>query len=189
MANQTFHLRITLLGVQPPIWRRVAVAANTSLPRLHRVLQAAMGWEDYHLHLFRVGRDHYGVPDPEFDDKTLDERTKRLRDLVHSYGDAFMYDYDFGDGWRHLVELEFVMERKEGELVPRCIEGERACPPEDVGGIRGYEEFLRVIRDPHDEEHERMLEWAGERFDPERFDLEEAEARMGRLRPRRALKR
>lgn len=88
------------------------------------------------------------------------------------------------------MEVDGVLERKEGELPPRCIEGERACPPEDVGdvgGIGGYEEFLRVIRDPHHEEHERMLEWAGGRFDPGRFDLEEAEARMRRLRPRRVL--
>ncbi|TAM75232.1 plasmid pRiA4b ORF-3 family protein [bacterium] len=187
-AGSIFHLKITLLGIEPAIWRLMAVRGDTALPRLHRILQAAMGWEDYHLHLFRVGREHFGVPDPDFDDNTVDERGKRLRDLA-SYGDAFIYEYDFGDGWRHLVEVDGVLDQNENELLPRCIEGERTCPPEDVGGIGGYKEFLRVIRDPSEEEHERMLEWAGGRFDPEGFDLEEAEARMRRLRPRRAPKR
>jgi hypothetical protein len=168
-----YQLKVTLEWSKPPIWRRILLPSTTTLPRLHSILQAAMGWTDSHLHQFVVGQVRYGTPEPEFDPDILDERRVPMDRLLREKGDALVYEYDFGDGWRHLVEVERVLPPDQCMTHPRCIAGERACPPEDVGGVPGYERFLDVIRDLEDPDHAHYLAWVGDQFDPETFDVEE----------------
>ncbi len=167
-----YQLKITLQDIDPPIWRRLLVPADTKLPRLHRLLQTVMGWENYHLHAFAVGELLYGEPDPDFDDaRNVNERRVRLGDIAPEVGACFLYQYDFGDNWRHEVLVEKIMSADPIASYPLCTGGKRACPPEDCGGTWGYETFLEAITDPEHEEHEQYLMWIGGAFDPEGFDL------------------
>lgn len=165
------QLKVVLRGSEPPIWRRLQVPSTTTLAELHGVLQVAMGWEDYHLHQFEIARVTYGIDDGEgWGPAPKDERRTRL-DRVARKGTSLVYEYDFGDSWEHDITVDDVFAAEEGKTYPTCTAGERACPPEDCGGIWGYEEFLGALADPDHEEHDRLLEWVGGEFDPERFDL------------------
>ena len=178
---RAYQLKITLLEIEPPIWRRFVVRADTPLPKLHRVIQAVMGWADYHLHAFCIADERFGVPDPHFEDDTHDERGIKLRRFVGP-GERVVYEYDFGDGWQHLVEVEQELPTSDLKHVPACLEGERSCPPEDCGGAWGYAEFLEAIADPEHEEHESMLEWVGGSFDPEAFDPDSVNETLREIR-------
>lgn len=167
-----WQLKITLKDSSPPIWRRILVAGDTSLAKLHRILQTVMGWTDSHLHQFMIDRRYYGVPDPEFGNETEDERRVKLVEVVHGEKDRFLYEYDFGDGWSHQILVEKIAPKEEGKYYPVCVAGKRSCPPEDCGGIWGYQNFLEAISDPKHPEHESMTEWIGARFDPEAFKLD-----------------
>ena len=170
-----FQLEVILKGTNPPIWRRFEVPETMTLAQLHAVLQTVMGWTDSHLHRFVINGKEYGRPDYEErwadDDPLLDERRVRLTKLLQIAPTAFLYEYDYGDSWLHLIVMERYWPASPGGHVPRCTEGERACPPEDVGGIDGYEDLLAVLADPAHEEHEGMRMWVGEDFEPERFDI------------------
>ncbi len=176
MANSprdVFEINVSLNYVTPPIWRRLLVSPETDLGDLHVIIQIAMGWTDSHLHQFIVGNDFYGVPDPAFDGEVSDESAIQIGSLLKKDGDSILYEYDFGDGWVHTVTLERIRPQQPGEAVPACLAGERSCPLEDVGGPFGYTEFLQVFADKTHPEHEEMVDWAGEHFDPERFDLDD----------------
>lgn len=181
LAKKALQLRISLLEVEPEIWRRFVVPADIPLARLHDVLQAVMGWLDCHLHLFRFRSGNFGVPDPDFEDDTQDELKKQLHQLVE-VGDEFVYAYDFGDDWHHRVVVEAVVERKAHRELPICLEGARRCPPEDVGGAWGYSDFLEAYLDPKSERHSELVEWIGEKFDPERFDLARINTNLQRIK-------
>ena len=173
-AMGAWVLRVSLLEVSPEIWRRVAVPADIPLGELHLVLNAAMGWEDYHLHCFEVGEVVYGVPDPDPDgfegSGEVDEAGHLLSDIAQ-VGARLVYVYDFGDGWHHRVEVE--REAPDGEFpeLPICLEGAGHCPPEDCGGVGGFEVFCAAMADPSHEEHPAYWEWYGRPFDPSVFDL------------------
>jgi len=169
---QIYQLKITLKESRPPIWRRFQVRSDVTLAKLHRIIQEVMGWFDGHLHQFIVGRIYYGVPDPDDLSETRDERKVRLDQILSVPGRKIVYEYDFGDGWEHEIVLEKILSPDPKTRYPRCLDGARACPPEDCGGIYGYADFLEAIRNPEHEEHEEMLEWIGGEFDPEEFDLE-----------------
>lgn len=171
-----YQLKVTLRDTKPPIWRRVEVPGSTRLDHLHLMIQAAMGWYNCHLHSFTVGEETYGMYDDELDVDYEDERDYRLQDVVRSESIKFMYTYDFGDNWEHDVLVEKITSPKAGAKYPRCTDGARACPPEDVGSTCGYAEFLKAIRNPKHEEHDAMLEWVGGKFDPEAFDVGETDA-------------
>jgi len=179
-----FQLKVALLDTKPPIWRRVLVAGDSTLDHLHEVIQAAFGWWSYHLHEFEVGPVRYGVPDPDEDwgEPPRDERRMRL-DAIAGEGSSFRYTYDFGDGWEHKVTVEKVLPADSVATVPACIDGRRACPPEDCGGPWGYRELLEMLADPTHPEHDRRREWIGRPFDPEAFDPSEFETNLqnGRL--------
>lgn len=177
-----YQLKVTLRDSKPPIWRRVQLPADITLHKLHRVLQTVMGWTDSHLHQFVVDGEIYGEPDPAFDLDVKSERRARLHQIVRGEKDKFIYEYDFGDGWEHVVLLEKVLPTEPGARYPVCLTGRRACPPEDVGGVWGYAEFLGTIGDETHPEHEEMLEWVGREFDPEHFDLEDTNAALRLLR-------
>jgi len=170
-SRALYQLKITLRDIHPPIWRRIQVWEDTTLAQLHTILQIVMGWEDYHLHEFVIGRRLYSVPDPDDDmneRKVVDESHVPLGEVVPRVGTKFAYLYDFGDSWEHDLILEAILLPETTAQYPTCIGGERRTPPEDVGGITGYEEYLAVLADPEHEEHENMLQWRGQ-FDPESF--------------------
>jgi len=179
-----YQIKVTLTGSKPPIWRRIQVRSDITLAKLHDIIQAVMGWYDYHLHQFIVAGAYFGVPDPEYDDwvDMRDEKKMRLNQITTSQGFKFAYEYDFGDSWEHTLLVEKILPPEEGVQYPVCVKGRRACPPEDVGGIWGYDGFLEAIQDPNHPEYDMYLEWIGGEFDPEAFDLDEANAALRRVK-------
>jgi hypothetical protein len=170
------QILVTLDEIEPAIWRRLVVPGTFHLGQLHLVIQAAFGWLNYHLHLFEIGGLSYSDPElvrPEFEEdaQVFDERQVRLRDFRRGEPVAFTYVYDFGDDWRHQVEIERLLPLAPAPRLASCVAGARARPPEDVGGPPGYANFLGVMADPEHEEHQDMKVWVGGRFDPEWFDL------------------
>ena len=157
--------------VQPPIWRRLQVASTDNLGDVHIALQIVMGWTNSHVHEFTRDHARYGIPDKDFPSDVLDELEYRLDQVLKKEKDRLSYVYDFGDGWEHEVVLEKILPFETGVVLPVCLDGERACPLEDVGGIPGYEMFLEAISDPSHPEHDELIEWSGGDFDPEHFDL------------------
>jgi hypothetical protein len=179
------QLKVTLVGIRPPVWRRIQVASSITMRRLHDVIQATMGWTQSHLYEFEVDGVRFGEPDPDFDDGMTVRSAKStpLRRVAPVAGATFSYQYDFGDNWQHQVLVEQVLPPEPGVVYPRCLAGRRACPPEDVGGIWGYQEFLEAIRDPEHEEHASMLEWVGGAFNPDAFDLRAVNQDLATLGP------
>ena len=163
----------------PTIWRRLLVPGEIKLSKVHSIFQAAMGWEDYHLHLFEIGDRTYGEPDDETEDEDIDEGSVLLSELVEAPM-RFRYQYDFGDDWHHEVIVESI------EPVPlilkfaACLDGQRACPPEDCGGIGGFEQLLAAARNPDSELPYRL--WDGRPFDPEEFSVAATNAALQRVR-------
>lgn len=184
-AGDVYQLKVTLQGTKPRVWRRVLVDGAGTLDQVHEVIQAAFGWWNYHLHEFEVGDARYGVPDPDYNPEydwgppTLDEGRVRL-DSVASHGSKFDYTYDFGDDWRHRIVVEKVLPADEGSpvMVPACVDGHRACPPEDCGGTWGYEELLAILADPSHPEHAARREWLGRPLDPAAFDAADFEVNL-----------
>ena len=181
-ASSICTLRIELQYIEPLIWRRLHVAANIALPRLHSVLQVAMGWTDSHLHSFHIGDRVYSNGEDLEELNMLAEKGHALGSLLGETIREFGYEYDFGDGWEHRIVVESIGKPVPDWFYPLCVAGERACPPEDVGGIHGYQEFLEAIADPDHEEHDRMLVWVGGAFDPEGFDINCVNRELRRLR-------
>lgn len=181
--QQMLQLRITLLNVKPSVWRRVMVSANLTFLQLHKVIQAAMGWEDCHLHEFEVGRERIGISSKEDsflgDEPALPESKHRLGDMLANHK-KFRYWYDFGDNWWHEITIEKRLDANPDESPVRLIDGENACPPEDCGGPWGYAELCATLSDPEHPEHERMLEWVSDEFDPKAFDLAASAKRVSR---------
>ena len=187
-ARNIFQLKVSLRDIEPPIWRRIQLAEDTKLPRLHGILQLLFNWEDYHLHDFIAGRRVYSVPDPDdaFNERTVsDERLVPLNRILKRVGETFSYNYDFGDDWQHDILLEAILLPEPEAFYPRCIAGERNGPPEDVGGPAGYAGYLEALADPDHEEHENWLTWRG-RFDAEDFSLDRINASLKRAFHRRA---
>jgi hypothetical protein len=166
------QIKVTLKGTEPPIWRRFQVGNDISLYKLHNILQVVMGWEGYHLYRFGVGGVDFGEPDPEFGDDMKSASAAKLNQLVRGEKTKFIYEYDFGDSWEHEILIEKILPPEEGVRYPVCLDGKRACPPEDCGGVWGYADLLETIQNPESEEYEEMMEWLGGEFDPEAFDLE-----------------
>jgi hypothetical protein len=173
-VKEVTQFRIELLGIEPPIWRRIQVPSDYSFWDLHVAIQDSMGWLDCHLHQFKiVGFDSIiGIPDEDNIDleETLPGWELKIEDFLNESALLASYEYDFGDSWMHEVRFEGFHPAEEGISYPVCLNGARRCPPEDCGGIYGYEDFLRIIGDPADPEHKDMLVWAGGSFDPEDFD-------------------
>ena len=176
--NKVYQFKITLEELDPPIWRKIQVPETYSFWDLHVAIQDAMGWTDSHLHQFEMsnlktgGEVEIGIPDEEWEDegKTLAGWDEKIADYFSSKNPTALYIYDFGDNWEHSVVLEEILPRSEKTEYPLCLEGERACPPEDCGGAWGYVDLLETISDPDGEEYEDTIEWLGGDFDPEYFD-------------------
>lgn len=186
-SERLYQFKITLLESQPPIWRRIQVK-NCTLDKLHEHIQTAMGWTNSHLHQFDSDGKRYGDPellDDGFDDfECVDSTVTKISEIAPKDGKRFQftYEYDFGDDWQHEVIFEGCLRAEKGQRYPLCVEGERNCPPEDVGGVWGYAEFLEAIADPKHEQHDDFVEWAG-KFDPEEFDAGKTTKAMRRGLP------
>lgn len=180
-------LRIELDDIEPLIWRRVAVRTSTSLNGLHRIIQAAMGWLDYHLWEFDVDGVVYGVPDPDFDwGREIKPATRiKVGALVDRGVEAFGYTYDMGDNWRHQVIIEGVEMAEDGALYPAFLGGARRCPPEDCGSVPGYYEFLDAIAAPDigkgSCKKREALTWYGGPYDPDDIDEEQVRITLKRI--------
>jgi Plasmid pRiA4b ORF-3-like protein len=192
-SRAIFQLRVTLAGASPPIMRRLQVAEDTTLPQLHRFIQAMMNWEHYHLHEFVISGRIYAEPSPDddVDRRIYDERRVRLSKVLKGVGAQFEYHYDFGDGWDHDLLLEAILLPEEGVVYPRCIAATRNAPPEDCGGIHGYIEYIEALKDRMHERHRELRDWRGP-FDSEfvsvdllneRLKLVSKLARMPALEP------
>ena len=208
--TQIHELKITLKGSKPPIWRRFAVPSDIPLKNLNYVIQIVMGWTNSHLHQFVVlnvkpkpspeemrklfrneewdkieecMRRDRSWSDPRMEvDGAEDEKKAKLCELAPSVKSKFIYEYDFGDGWDHTVEVVKIGPPDEGVKYPVCLAGKFACPPEDCGGIWGYYEKLEILKNPKHKDYEDTLEWTGPYFNPEHFDIDEINAQLAELR-------
>lgn len=179
------ELYIELADIRPKIWRRIRVPVNATLSQLHDILQCLFDWDDSHLHAFYVGDQEYRDPDQMFDDfgndRLGDETRAKLSDIFAGGVTKFIYSYDFGDDWRHLVRLDrTVLISDPGDLLV-LVGGKNAAPPEDCGGPFGYGHLLGVLSDPDDEEFDDLVDWLGDEFDPSLFDKEGIAARLKSL--------
>jgi hypothetical protein len=181
VSLEIYQFKVTLIGITPSIWRRIQVPGGFSLAQLHRALQVALGWENYHLYMFHLGSKKYGPPDVDEDDDLglIDAKRARLRAVLPGVGAMFTYVYDYGDNWQHELLLEAIVMPDPATKYPRCIAGERRCPPEDVGGIGGYARYLEAMFDPNHAEHEEMMMWRGP-FDAEEFSAEKVNQELAR---------
>lgn len=180
MIEPIARIRISLQETSPEIWRRLDVPLSTSLLALHDIIQIAMGWTDSHLFAFYAGDRQYGVPYPEYDmggPRVFHAKSMHLKTLVSRGTNRFVYEYDFGDSWRHDIVVEECMDGLADRDYPFFVGGEGRCPPEDVGGMTGLEEFLEAVGKPRHPEHKRMIEWYGKPYDPADID----ERRIRRL--------
>ena len=177
-----YQLKITLRESKPPIWRRIQVKSNTTLAKLHDIFQIVMGWTDSHLHQFIIRGAEYGVPHSDYDMEMEDEKHFKLGKLIFTEKGRFVYQYDFGDSWEHEILVEKILPIEKDLHYPICLKGNRACPPEDCGGIWGYPNFLEAIEDVNHPEHNDMLEWIGGKFDPEEFDIESTNKKLKRIK-------
>jgi len=185
---EIYQIKVTLLGTSPPIWRRLLVPADLTLAQLHDLLQAAMGWEDGHMHEFSLGQRRFGRPNPE--DRLMgmpsveNERTVRLSSVLGRVGAKVIYTYDFGDGWEHGIVLEKRLPVDLNTTYPVCTDGQLACPPEDCGGVPGFYDLVEALADPNHERHAELRDWIGDDYDPQAFSLDEVNRRLRPLRRR-----
>lgn len=185
-----FTVRIDLDGVRTPVWRRLQLAGDLHLDQLHDILQIAMGWTDSHLHHFVMGPgplDRSVAPfltpfDVEEGEQGMADADVRLDEVLANPGDRLYYEYDFGDGWDHLIRLESIKPWTAGAPLATCLDGRRACPPEDVGGVPGYEEMLDMLAghtaDLDPGWVEQVLTWLPEGYDPDAFSVEEVNEQL-----------
>jgi hypothetical protein len=187
--QEIYQIKVTLLGTDPPIWRRLLVPADLTLEQLHHVLQRAMGWEDCHMHEFRIGQQRFGKPDPSEKlfggSRTASERSTRLFSVLGRVGTKVVYTYDFGDSWEHGIVVEKRLPPEPGRGHPACLAGERHGPPEDCGGLPGFYNLLEAISDPAHEQHDELLDWLGDEFEPEAFSVDEVNQQLARLQRHR----
>lgn len=201
VPEQVYELKIVLKGTKPPIQRRIAVASDILLSDLHEVIQIVMGWDDDHLHQFVIRNSNpkpkpeqirmlaakmefaklaammrpdrcFSDPQSELED-VEDERKVRLNEIAPTVKSKIVYEYDFGDGWEHSIEVVKIGPPAQGVKYPMCISGKGACPPEDCGGVWGYYDMLEILKNPKHQRYEEIAEWMPPEFDPDYFNVEE----------------
>ncbi len=180
--ERIYQFKVQMLGITPLVWRQIQVPESYSFWDLHVAIQDAMGWKDYHLHLFQVINpetglaESIGIPDDEGfidDPPTLPGWELSIASYFTQSGTSARYEYDFGDDWQHEIILEDILPREEHQNHPLCLAGAQACPPEDCGGVHGFERMLEALRDPSHEEHQSMVDWIGTEYDPNAFNPED----------------
>lgn len=190
VVKMAYQIKVMIKGIQPAIWRRLRIPGNITFQQLHQIIQASFGWLDYHLYKFEFEKTVVTIPDDNYAPGELygdniaeiDSKTTGINELFDAY-DSCEYEYDFGDSWNHEISIEKRMKDTKKNTIPECLGGARQRPPEDVGGIGGYKDFLDIIRDKKNPEREEMLSWAekdtrGRIFDPEYFSINEVNRKL-----------
>ncbi len=184
-ATYSLKMKVTLDGVKPEIWRSFVVDSSLSLKDLHDVLQVVMGWENSHLYVFEINGMEYGIPsDDDFTDVEVAKKVK-LAKLGLQEKDKFRYTYDFGDDWKHTIKVEKILPGENPYGSPFCLEGERNCPPEDCGSIQGYEDIVEAMKNKKSKEAKEFIEWLGEPYDSEYFDINGINKRLKSIKPKK----
>lgn len=180
MKKEIYQIQVTLIGSKPKIWRRLLVPSNILLSDLHKVIQTALGWENAHLHQFIQDNKYYEPPSKDEHKKDSSDRVDykkiRLHDLLKEEKDQLVYEYDFGDSWKHSIVLEKNLPMEQVMKHPVCLAGKMRCPPEDSGGIFGYTNLIENLQDPKREGYKNAADWLGTEYDPEYFDKDEVNA-------------
>jgi hypothetical protein len=174
--GQIYHLKVTLVDSKPPVWRRIQVPSDITLHRLHLIIQTVMGWANYYMYRFEINGRNFEQTDTEMPlgyPKTSHSGRIKLNKAVPYVKTRFLYEYDFGDGWEHRILLEKILPTDPKIRYPVCVAGERACPPEDCGGIWGYYELLEILKDPKHKRYKEMIRWLDGPYDPEAFDIDD----------------
>jgi pRiA4b ORF-3-like protein len=182
--EQIARIRISLDHIEPEIWRLIDVPVAMHLSGLHDVIQAAMGWQNYHLFEFRIGDKRYGLPEGK-DREVQQAKSVRLAAVLAQGIKRLDYVYDFGDDWEHTIAIESVTEADAAVKYPRFVAGARRSPPEDVGGPPGFFDFLEAMANPKHSEHRHLVEWYGGPYDPDSFDEPQIKLRLGGIAKRR----
>ena len=183
-----YQLKITLAHVAPAVWRRLLVRGDAKLGFLHAVIQVAMGWTNSHLHQFTINGERYSDSEiMQYDgfgeEPDLDEEQTALMVVVSRQRSQFVYEYDFGDSWEHIITLEEISKLDAScDFYAKCLDGGRSGPPDDCGGAWGYEDLIKIINNPKHEEHEEMMEWLGGKFDPNAFDMDKINKCLKKLK-------
>lgn len=185
-----YQIKISICNIKPEIWRRLKIPGNITFAQLHRIIQMVFGWQDYHLYNFQFEDSVIAIPDPHYapgglygeDKEELDSAVTNISKYFDKH-DKCIYEYDFGDSWDHEIIVEKRLKNTKSTAVPVCLDGARSRPPEDVGGVGGYENFLTIIKDKKNPEREEYLDWArkdtkGKLFDPEYFYADEVNGKL-----------
>lgn len=181
--SKILQLKISLRGLRPSVWRRILVEDTINFYELHNIIQKVMGWECYHLFEFDQGGLSIGEPHEDYGGEVRDSRKIKLNSIFTGEKQRLSYIYDFGDSWEHMIVVEKILEKDGSKKYPVCIAGEMACPPEDSGGVWGYEEMLEIKKNKnHPEYEEKIVGWLGEDFDPEKFDIDEVNGILRRFK-------
>jgi len=193
MFNLVYQIKITIKDIEPPIWRRLLIPENITFYKLHKIIQAAFGWQDYHLFNFIFKGTVIGIPDPDYgpgelygDVEELNAKRTKIDELFKKHK-KFIYTYDFGDDWEHEIVIGKTFDAEEDVKYPVCVDGKRHRPPEDVSGVSGYEDFLEIISNPKHPEYNDYLVWAekdtgGRKFDPEYFYINEVNRALAKIK-------
>jgi hypothetical protein len=174
-----YQLKITINDIAPSIWRLIEVPESFSLNKLHHIIQLSFGWTNSHLYRFGDWKNKIGDPILWDDGETIWDKKVKIKDVLRNPGDTLKYEYDMGDSWKHKVILKKI--EKVGSTVARCIDGKRAAPPEDCGGVGGYLELIHHLRHPEQDGYLELLEWLGDDYDPEEFNLVSVNEELRRL--------
>jgi Plasmid pRiA4b ORF-3-like protein len=192
-SETIYQIKIKLLNFKPWIWRRVLVPGRSTLRDLHQIIQAAMPWDGGHLHQFIIGQEHYGPSMAEiggdWGEEIFDEKKFTLDKLALPSKSKLRYEYDFGDDWVHEINVEKIIAQDSDQFYPVCMAGENAAPPDDCGGVWGYGELLEILADPKNPEHKNRQRWLGEKFDPTKFNIDEANQNLRSLFQKRLVKK
>lgn len=172
VPTKAVQFKVSLRSIRPQIWRRVVLLDTATLGDLHGVIQESMGWHNCHMHSFLIGDVYYSSPSPFQMDDMENEDGVLLADVVTTPKQKFMYEYDFGDSWEHVIVVEKFLPFDPDATYPVCLGGARACPPEDCGGVPGYASILRALTaEKPTKGQKELLEWFGDGYNPESFDL------------------
>lgn len=180
--DRVLELRIELELTEPVVWRQLVVPETLTMYELHHALQIAFGWRNYHLYTFTVGLQTLGNPDLLEDEEIGNDKLVFINQVFRKQGDSIHYEYDFGDGWMHKITLETINPNDAGIKSAVCIDGRMACPPEDCGGIPGYENLKEAMKNKKHPEHEDLVMWLGKRFDPEEFYLQKVNKELKKIK-------
>jgi hypothetical protein len=182
MKRKIYQIQIALRGIRPKIWLRILIPPDLRLSDFHEIIQITMGWTNSHMHQFIKNGTYFTesiAGDDIWDELgSVDYKKMKISDLLTMEKEKVVYEYDFGDGWEHNIILEKILPVDPKIKYPVCLKGKMKCPPEDCGGVWGYSDMLEVLKQPDHIEYEEFIEWLGDGFDPEDFDINEVNRRL-----------